>query len=165
MIVFGGLLVVAGLVTFVAGVGEGPGSWWLLPPGLFAAGVGVLVAGTIAALRRRLAPVRAARRASAAGGEVGGGPLRRVRAVPTMIAKSWRGEYPELSRFQTLVWLVALVYVISPVDIVPEFLPLIGITDDIGVGAWLLSTLYAEAGTYVGQQRSASREVDAGSGS
>ena len=36
-----------------------------------------------------------------------------------------------------------------PLDFVPDLLPLVGITDDIGVGAWLLTSLYAEAGNHL----------------
>ena len=86
MLVLGVLLVSGGVVAAV--VGDWPGSWWLVPTGLIAAGIGVLVAGLVAAVRRRVAPLRSARRAvvSAPGA---GGPLARVRAVRCANA-SWR---------------------------------------------------------------------------
>lgn len=157
MIVFGGLLVVAGLITYVAGLGETAGGWWLLPTGLVAAGLGVVVAGVVALVRRRLAPLRAARKSVRSGGAAGG-PIARARAVPRMISASWRGEYETLPRYQTVLWLVALVYLVSPIDLLPELLPLIGISDDIGVGAWLLTSLYAESGNYLGQVDSANSD-------
>jgi uncharacterized membrane protein YkvA (DUF1232 family) len=145
MIVIGGLLVVAGVVVAIATGGESAGGW-LLPVGLVAAGLGMLLAATVAAARRRL-PVRAAIRAHRA--VPVGGPLRRVRAVPSMIVATARGRNPGLPRYQLALWLVAVVYLVSPIDFIPEFLPLLGIGDDIGVGTWLLSSLYAEAGNYL----------------
>lgn len=78
-----------------------------------------------------------------------------------MIASTARGRNPALPRYQLALWLLALVYVVSPVDFIPDFLPLLGIGDDIGVGTWLLTSLYAESGNYlaVKEQRS---ELEAG---
>ncbi|GAA2793951.1 YkvA family protein [Saccharopolyspora taberi] len=146
MIVFGVLLVAAGVVAYLAGLGDPAGGWWLLPPGLIAAGIGIAVAGLVARVRRRLAPLRRS------GEGATGGPVQRIRAVPAMIAESWRGG-AGVPRYQTLLWLLAVVYLVSPIDFVPEFLPLIGVGDDIGVGAWLLSSLYAESGNYLGRRR------------
>ncbi|WP_433868555.1 YkvA family protein [Saccharopolyspora sp. CA-218241] len=151
MILFGGLLLVAGVVLAVVGGGDIAGGW-LLPGGLIAGGLGVLVAGVVARVRRRIAPVRAVARAhrTATGPEAN--PLRRARAVPGMLGATWRGRNPALPRYQLLLWGLALVYLVSPVDVLPEFLPLLGITDDIGVGAWLLTSVYAESGNYLAQR-------------
>lgn len=155
MVVVGGLLLVAGAVVAIVLGGDAPGGW-LLPVGLLAAGLGVLVAGAVAAVRRRV-PLLAAVRAHRA--TPVGGPLRRARAVPRMLVATARGRNPVLPRYQLLLWLVALAYLVSPIDFIPDFLPLLGIGDDIGVGAWLLTGLYAESGNYLAalEQR---READ-----
>ncbi|MEV0049394.1 DUF1232 domain-containing protein [Saccharopolyspora shandongensis] len=152
MIVIGGLLLVAGVVVAIVSGGDMAGGW-LLPVGLIAAGLGMLVAGTVAAARRRL-PLRAAVRAHRVAPV--GSPLRRARAVPSMIASTARGRNPVLPRYQLALWLLAAVYVVSPIDFIPDFLPLLGIGDDIGVGTWLLTSLYAEAGNFLAarEQRS-----------
>lgn len=116
----------------------------------------MLLAGAMAAVRRRV-PVLAAVRAHRAAPV--GNPLRRARAVPGMIAATARGRNPVLPRYQLLLWLLAVCYVISPIDFIPDFLPLLGIGDDIGVGAWLLTSLYAESGNYLAAQQR--REVEA----
>ncbi|GGI91106.1 hypothetical protein GCM10011581_30150 [Saccharopolyspora subtropica] len=157
MIVLGALLVVAGVVVAVVTGGEVTGGW-LLPVGLIAAGIGTLLAGAVAAVRRRIPP-RAAVRAHRAAPV--GGPVRRVRAVPAMLASAARGRNPALPRYQLALWLLAVVYLVSPVDFIPEFLPLLGIGDDIGVGTWLLTSLYAEAGNHLAAEQRR-REVDAG---
>ena len=144
MIVLGGLLMVAGIVVAVVLGGDTGG--WLLPVGLTAAGLGMAVAGLVARIRRRvplLAAVRA-HRASAVRS-----PVARLRALPAMLRATARGRNPVLPRYQLALWAVALIYLVSPIDFIPDFLPLLGIGDDIGVGTWLLTSLYAESGNYV----------------
>ncbi|MEU6132988.1 DUF1232 domain-containing protein [Saccharopolyspora sp. NPDC047091] len=149
MIAVGGVLVLAGLVALV--VGDWSGSGWLVPGGLLAAGAGVVVAGLVAAVRRRLAPVRRVHRAARSAPGTGG-PVQRLRVVPSMVAAPWRGRPAAVPRYQTVLWLAGLLYVIWPLDFVPDLLPLVGITDDIGVGAWLLTSLYAEAGNQLARE-------------
>ena len=81
-----------------------------------------------------------------------GGPVQRLRVVPSMVAAPWRGRPAAVPRYQTVLWLAGLLYVIWPLDFVPDLLPLVGITDDIGVGAWLLTSLYAEAGNQLARE-------------
>ena len=45
--------------------------------------------------------------------------------------------------------LIALIYAVWPLDFIPDLLPLLGVSDDIGVGAWLVTSLYAESGNYL----------------
>jgi uncharacterized membrane protein YkvA (DUF1232 family) len=58
------------------------------------------------------------------------------------LLKAWMdGRYRGLS-VQTLVAVVAaLLYVISPLDVMPDFIPWIGLFDDAVVLAWLLSSI------------------------
>ena len=158
MILVGALLVIAGSLGYLGGLHHAATPWWVLPPGLIAAGVGVLLAGVVAVVRRRLLPFRAARRAASALPSEGG-PLRRARVVPRMIVDAWRGR-GTLPRSQTLLWLAAVVYLVSPLDLIADVLmPVIGISGDIGLVAWLLAGLYTEAGHYVADRR-ARREED-----
>lgn len=145
MIGVGVLLAVAGLVLYASGVAEG--QWEFLPWVLFGAGSLALLFGLALRFGRRWRVLRAL----TGGGE--GGPVRRLRALPGMVRDTWGGRYPTLARSQTLMWLVALVYLVSPIDIAPEFLPLIGVTDDLGVGAWLLSSVFVESGAYLAARR------------
>lgn len=155
MIVFGVVLLIVGAVVAIVLGGDAGG--WLLPVGLMAAGLGIAVAGLVARVRR--SPLRAAVRAHRAG--AAGSPLDRVRAVPAMLGSTARGRNPQLPRYQLLLWLIALVYLVSPIDLIPEFLPLLGIGDDIGVASWLLTSLYAESGNYIAA-REARGEIEPG---
>lgn len=49
------------------------------------------------------------------------------------------GEYRQLP-WKTLIRVIAvLIYFVSPIDILPDFLPIVGISDDIALMFWLFS--------------------------
>lgn len=51
------------------------------------------------------------------------------------------GEYRQLP-WKTLIRVIAvLIYFVSPIDILPDFLPIIGLTDDIALMLWLFSAV------------------------
>lgn len=60
--------------------------------------------------------------------------IRMVRAYAS-------GEYRALP-WKSLVSIIAvLIYFVSPIDLIPDFLPVIGITDDVALVVWLIKTL------------------------
>jgi uncharacterized membrane protein YkvA (DUF1232 family) len=88
------------------------------------------------------------------------GVRERLSAVPRMVRLSLSGRYPFLDRTRIGLVLLALIYVISPVDLVPEaFVPLLGLGDDAVVATWLVGALLAEAGTFLDWERDRSRTV------
>jgi uncharacterized membrane protein YkvA (DUF1232 family) len=63
--------------------------------------------------------------------------IRMVRAYAS-------GEYRVLP-WKSLVSIVAvLIYFVSPIDLIPDFLPIIGLTDDVALVVWLVKTLSDE---------------------
>ena len=71
---------------------------------------------------------------------------QRVRVLPRMLGLAATGRYPYLGAGRIAALAMALVYVVSPVDLVPEiFLPLIGVGDDAVVLAWVVGSVLAEA--------------------
>jgi uncharacterized membrane protein YkvA (DUF1232 family) len=73
-----------------------------------------------------------------------GGPslARRLAALPRMIKATIRREYDGGLRLALMA--AALVYVVSPIDAVPELLLLLGIADDAIVVTWLAGSLLSE---------------------
>lgn len=140
MIVFGSFISLAGLLILLfrtaslGGLSPAVAGWVMIPLGLVFVVLGVL--------RHRR------KRAQKGPGPVGN-PIQRAKALPRLW-KAWRsGNYPELPRSQVVMWAVALVYLVSPIDVLPEFLPVIGVTDDAGVLVWLLSSLSVTSGTFL----------------
>lgn len=79
----------------------------------------------------------------------------RLQAVPRMMAQGLSGRYPHLAKGRLALAALALVYLVSPVDAVPELIvPLLGFGDDALVAAWLAGVVLSEAETFIGWERS-----------
>lgn len=104
-------------------------------------------------------------RAAARPGAPGMG--ERLAAVPRMARAALRGEYAGLTRGRLLGMLAALVYIVSPVDLVPEGLfTVFGLADDAMLVAWLASALVNDTEAFLHWERGLSHgRQDSGQGS
>lgn len=83
------------------------------------------------------------------------GLRERLAAVPRLLRASARGEYPGTSRGRLVALLAAVLYVVSPIDLVPEaILPMLGFADDAVVISWIAATLLGETDAYLRWERS-----------
>ncbi len=54
----------------------------------------------------------------------------------------WRkGRYRPLPKKALGLMALAIVYVVSPIDLIPDFIPFWGLLDDLIIGGWLLAKL------------------------
>lgn len=64
----------------------------------------------------------------------GAGPLREyldaVKSMFALVKAYWNGEYREIPWFTIAAVVAALLYVLSPVDLIPDVIPVIGMVDD-----------------------------------
>jgi uncharacterized membrane protein YkvA (DUF1232 family) len=61
------------------------------------------------------------------------------------VVATLRGRYAGTTRTRLLTMALALVYIVSPVDLLPELiLPLVGLIDDAFVVAWLAGAVLLE---------------------
>lgn len=108
---------------------------------------------------RRRAAAAAAAAAAAQEGPVG--IAQRVGAVPRLVRDVLTGRYPGLGRGRLLLMLGAVLYIVSPVDLVPEALLTIpGLADDAAVATWLVATALGATGAYVAWERGQVPTVD-----
>jgi uncharacterized membrane protein YkvA (DUF1232 family) len=78
----------------------------------------------------------------------------RFSAVPRMLSGALSGRYPALTRGRLGLILLALAYLVSPVDLLPEaFIPLIGLADDGVVALWLGGAFLAETERFLAWER------------
>ncbi|MGL5865955.1 MAG: YkvA family protein [Dermatophilaceae bacterium] len=104
----------------------------------------------------RLASVSSVFRAVRLAARPGGPSIgERVGAVPRLIRATLRREYPGTSTGRLVMVLVALGYLVSPFDFVPEVLlgPL-GLADDALVVGWLAARFVEETESYLSWERS-----------
>ncbi|MEV0613376.1 YkvA family protein [Nonomuraea sp. NPDC050404] len=79
--------------------------------------------------------------------------MTRVRAIPRMVGAVMRGQYEGMGKSKLAMLGLGVVYLVSPIDLVPEFLMVIGVADDFGVFLWLMGSLLGESGRYVQHER------------
>lgn len=64
----------------------------------------------------------------------GAGPLREyidaVKSMFALVRAYWSGEYREIPWFTIAAIAAALLYVFSPIDLIPDVIPVIGMVDD-----------------------------------
>jgi uncharacterized membrane protein YkvA (DUF1232 family) len=84
----------------------------------------------------------------------------RFSALPRMLVQGITGRYPHLAKARVGLAALAVLYVVSPVDLVPELLlPILGLGDDALVVAWLAGTLLAESEAFLSWEKDQSRVI------
>lgn len=92
-------------------------------------------------------------------GRPGLGP--RLQAFPRMLRQGMSGAYPYLDTRRLGLAVLALCYLVSPVDIVPElFLSVLGLGDDALVAAWLAGAVLSETEAFLGWEHRDDGVVD-----
>ncbi|GAA3728407.1 uncharacterized membrane protein YkvA (DUF1232 family) [Spinactinospora alkalitolerans] len=80
--------------------------------------------------------------------------MTRAGAVPRMVGARVRGHYTQMPASRLLLFALAVLYIVSPVDFVPEvFVPFLGLADDIGVAVWLTASLMGETERFIDWER------------
>ncbi len=90
--------------------------------------------------------------ATAAAAATADGPMgfaARVASIPRLVRDVLRGRWDGLSRRRLLLMLLALVYIVSPVDLLPEaLLTLPGLADDAVIAGWLVAAVFGATTAY-----------------
>jgi uncharacterized membrane protein YkvA (DUF1232 family) len=71
-----------------------------------------------------------------------------------LVQATVRGEYTGLSRKNLTLIIAAILYYISPIDLIPDIFPIAGLFDDVGVLAFALRSLKTEIETFKEWERS-----------
>ncbi|WP_155374228.1 YkvA family protein [Catellatospora vulcania] len=72
----------------------------------------------------------------------------RLGAMPRMVVATLRGRYDGLGRIMAMA--AATLYVVSPVDMVPEaFLLVLGLADDVIIVSWIAGALISETDRFL----------------
>ena len=110
------------------------------------------------AARRRVAALTALWRAMSAARRPGApGIGAHFAAVPRMLGMALSGRYPGLAKGRIALALLGVLYILSPVDLMPEvLLGIFGLGDDAFVAAWVAGAVLSETDAFLrweGEQR------------
>ncbi|HEY0639773.1 MAG TPA: YkvA family protein [Pseudonocardiaceae bacterium] len=104
---------------------------------------------------RRINAFRALWRAVRAGHRPGSpGIGERFGALPRLVGGAVRGRYPGLGKGRLALFAVAIAYIVSPVDVMPEIvLTFLGLGDDAVVALWLAGSFLDETERFITWER------------
>jgi uncharacterized membrane protein YkvA (DUF1232 family) len=64
------------------------------------------------------------------------------------------GDYRAIPWKAMLSAVAAIIYFVSPVDLIPDFIPVTGLTDDVGVLFWVYNSMSKEIGEFLAWEKS-----------
>jgi uncharacterized membrane protein YkvA (DUF1232 family) len=71
-----------------------------------------------------------------------------LKLLQSLCLAYWRGEYRAISGKSMLSVVAGLMYFLSPLDAIPDWIPGLGMLDDIAVLAWVMKTLETELNAF-----------------
>jgi len=74
----------------------------------------------------------------------GGKLLKDFQLLVRLLKASVSGAYTGLSVHKLVTIVAAMLYLISPLDAIPDFIPVVGYVDDAAVIAWVLKSIAEE---------------------
>lgn len=77
-------------------------------------------------------------------------------AITRMLSAWARREYTQMSPKTVISLIATLIYVVNPIDIIPDFIPFVGDLDDLFVLSYLANLLNAELQKFMAWERSKS---------
>ncbi|WP_247233617.1 YkvA family protein [Telluribacter sp. SYSU D00476] len=70
--------------------------------------------------------------------------IDQLQLLVRMVRSYANGEYRGIASSSFVKIVACLIYFVSPIDLIPDFLPIIGIADDLALMGWLFKTLGGE---------------------
>lgn len=63
------------------------------------------------------------------------------------------GAYRSVSPKTMLMVLAAIVYFINPMDLIPDLMPMVGLTDDVGILLWIYKAIGSEIDKFIAWEK------------
>jgi len=85
--------------------------------------------------------------------------LHDLRTMIRLVAAYSRGDYREIPLDTLVLVVAALIYVVTPLDLIPDYIPFVGLTDDVAVVRWVVRRVHEELDQYSSWERGRAPEV------
>ncbi len=70
--------------------------------------------------------------------------FEKTKLLGQFITAFFKNEYREIEPLKATMIIAALAYIVSPIDLIPDAIPVIGLMDDLFIMAWLFENLNEE---------------------
>ncbi|MBB6003140.1 YkvA family protein [Arcicella rosea] len=77
----------------------------------------------------------------------------RITTLSRMVKAYATGRYKIIPWASILKIIASLIYFISPFDLIPDFLPLIGLSDDLALVMWLFTSLKTDIDNFIAWEK------------
>ena len=67
-----------------------------------------------------------------------------IKTSMRMLKRYFKNDYTEVNKATVLYLVLAIVYFVAPLDLVPDFIPISGLIDDYSVIIWVLTKVKSE---------------------
>ncbi len=85
-----------------------------------------------------------------------------INVLVRMVRAYAKGEYRAISGKTLLRMVAVLVYFVSPLDFIPDVLPVLGMTDDIALILWLVSSISDDINRFTEWERNHASSIKIG---
>ena len=70
--------------------------------------------------------------------------IEKVKVLVEMLGAYVKGEYKKIPKKTLILLVAALIYLVNPFDLIPDFIPGIGYVDDAGVIIFVFQSIYED---------------------
>ena len=77
-----------------------------------------------------------------------------------LVRRYANGEYRQIPTSTVVAGLAVLLYVLSPIDIIPDFIPVVGFLDDLSLVSWFIGKFHGEITRFRDWEQAAARVAD-----
>jgi uncharacterized membrane protein YkvA (DUF1232 family) len=78
----------------------------------------------------------------------------KVTIIGRLIKAYALGQYREVPWKTLLIMVAAVIYFVNPVDLIPDFIPVLGFTDDLGILVWVYNAVNIEIDKFIAWENS-----------
>jgi uncharacterized membrane protein YkvA (DUF1232 family) len=85
--------------------------------------------------------------------------LTKITLLGRLIKAYVQGQYKHVPTETILKILASFIYFVSPIDLLPDFLPVLGLTDDLALLGWVIKSITDDLGKFEEWEKTGAFEI------